>query len=61
MNENQNNELKLESERIGKNKVRITARLNSEPVHIDTLDPSSATNRQRFVKALADKVPVTKS
>ena len=52
----QADELKLESERIGK-KLKITARLRDEAVHIDTIDPNNANHRERFVKGLAKAVP----
>jgi hypothetical protein len=48
-------ELLLEHERTG-NKVRVTVRWNKEPAYIDTIDPANATHRQRFIKALAEKL-----
>jgi hypothetical protein len=48
--------LLLEHERTG-SKVKITARLGGEPVHIDALDLSNAMARKRFINAVAEKVP----
>src|SRR5262245_43394448 len=48
--------LLLECERAG-SKVKVTARCQGEAVHIDTVDPASATQRQRFAKALVAKLP----
>jgi hypothetical protein len=52
--------VQLEHERVG-SKVRVTARWRGDAVHIDTLDPASATCRKRFTKALQEKLPQAKA
>src|SRR5262249_47713112 len=49
--------LQLDHVRVSDRKIRVTARRGGEPVHIDTIDPSSAVARQRFTKALCEKLP----
>lgn len=48
--------LVLEAERIG-SKFRVTAKLDGEPVHMDSIDLANASRRQRFCKTLQKKVP----
>lgn len=48
--------VQLEHERAG-TKFRVTARRQGPALFIDTLDPASATHRQRFIKALKAKLP----
>ncbi len=38
-------------------KLRITARRDGDVLHVDTIDPASAPQRKRFLKALAEKLP----
>jgi hypothetical protein len=49
--------LQLDHARLSARKVKVTARWTGEAVHIDTLDPSSATSRERFINALIEKQP----
>jgi hypothetical protein len=53
----QSDTLQLEHEWIGNGKLRLTARWQGDPVHLDTLDPASSFARRRFIKALQVKVP----
>jgi hypothetical protein len=54
--EQQDDALRLETERVG-NKVNVTARLGASVVHIDSLTLSSAAARKRFTKDLVEKLP----
>lgn len=50
--------LQLEAERISGGKARTRARLpNGDTVHLDTVDLASALARQRFAKAVYEKIP----
>ncbi len=49
--------VRLACERVGGGKVKVAARFNGEAVHLDVLDLASAAARQRFVKALCEKLP----
>jgi primase-polymerase (primpol)-like protein len=47
----------LENEPAAGTKQNITVRVQGSPVHIDTFDPANANQRQRFLKALVEKLP----
>src|SRR5688572_13962219 len=49
-------DLLLEPQWAGR-KVKITARWRGDAVHMDTFDPTIASQRARFITALKEKVP----
>ena len=51
------NAVHLDFDQLSNRKVKVTARRGGAPVYIDTFDPSTATARRQFIKALVEKVP----
>jgi hypothetical protein len=53
---NANNTVTLTCQRDGR-KIRVTARVGDELVHMDALDPTSARRRAAFAKAVQQRLP----